>query len=136
VPLFVSARDTYRDRIYEARRNLDHNHINLDDFLEVVTHNVRLVLLATGYLLGRADGERDVGETTQEVQAALADTRSIDLVAFHPHLADLWDRRETWRSYSDFLCINAPTLQLLHRLEIFPSVTPDGGVHVKLPRRS
>jgi hypothetical protein len=133
VNLFVSARDVYKARIYEARQRLQLERISLADFLEVVARNVRLVLLATGYLLGRADGERDTGEPTQEVLAALADERSRDLVAFRSCLAELWDRRETWSSYSDFLCINVPTLELLHGLEIFPLEKADGGVFVSLP---
>lgn len=131
--VFIKARDTFVERITSARLSYHRNLSSLEDFLSVLASNLRIVLCSTGNLLGRADAHPDGEGVDPTIQTALDASESAPYVGFQPCLRDLWDRHESWDSYSEFMCLNKPTLDLLHKFEIYPKEIEDGQLYIDVP---
>jgi hypothetical protein len=133
--LFQTARDTYRQRIQTFRTKYHWHIITLENFLDEVAHNLRLALLATGYALGIQDALTAYNEPDPALQSLLNDPESAELLAFHPPLLKIWDRRGEWTTYDEIVQLNQPTLALLHSLHLFPSLTKEGNLYMNVPVR-
>jgi len=133
--LFIRTQSVFRKRIYEARALYRDREIDLDSFLEIVRNNFRIMLLATGYLLGLNDAQDDATSPAPKATELLLSAECQELLAYQEVLRDLWSKRDQWTGYDVFLALNEPTLSLLHSLELYPSRTADDGLYMDVPIR-
>jgi hypothetical protein len=129
--LFLRVYDQYQDKIWESRCDYRDRKKSLDEFLCVVKHNLRLMFLATAYLLGFNDGHEKGAELTPIASEKLGQDELLR--AFHPILLELWDNRREWTSYNEFLKLNEPALAILHRLYLYPTETDADELYMDVP---
>lgn len=132
--LFLSVHASFRSRIFDARNAYQCRVMTLDEFLAVVKHNLHLALIATAYLLGMNDVDKEeLPSTAEEATALLQGPESADLLAFHDVLVRIWENRGKWQSYDEILELNKPALALLHSFNLYPSVSEGGGLYMDVP---
>ena len=91
-----------------------------EDFLSTLKENLRLLLLATGYLFGLQDGHgKDLKEVAPKSVPLLDGDLGQALFRFRDVLLTLWERAGEWASYDEFLALNAPTEALLNDLDLY-----------------
>lgn len=132
--LFASTYIACQDRLREARREYHWHRINLEELLEVLQHNLRMVLLAAGYLFGLADGlEKNLTEVAPQSAPLLEEDLGQAIMRFHDVLLALWEHRGEWADFDEFLTLNDPTEALLNGLDIYVRTTGDGQVYIDIP---
>jgi hypothetical protein len=135
--LFASSHTACRDRLQEARREYHWHRMSLEEFLEVIQHNLRMVLLAAGYLFGLSDGlERDMTDVAPKSAPLLKEDLGQAIMRFHDVLLELWEHRAEWTSYDEFLVLNDPAEALLNDFDLYVSTIGEGQVHIDIPPRT
>ncbi|MCA9469252.1 MAG: hypothetical protein KC643_27930 [Nitrospira sp.] len=134
--LFATAYIACRNRLREARRKYHWHEISLEEFLEILGHNLRMVILSAGYLFGLCDGlNKDFSEVAPQSAPLLQEPLGLSIMRFHSVLLALWENRGEWTSYNEFLAMNAPAEALLNDLDLFVHTTDDGMVYMDIPAR-
>lgn len=134
--LFARSYIACRDRLRKARREYHCHRISLEEFLEVLGHNLRMVLLAAGYLFGLGDGlEKDLTEVAPQSAPLLEEDLGQAIMRFHEELLRLWEHRRKWASYAEFLTLNVPAEALLNDLDLYVHTTDESRVHMDIPAR-
>ncbi|GEM_PF-3838471 len=134
--LFSNAYITFRDRLREARRDYHWGRISLDEFLQVLAYNLRIVLLSAGYLFGLLDAKESEMAEIAPRSASLFDEPEGQMISrFHPVLLDIWERRGEWDSFDEFLALNRPAENMLNDLDCYLSTTNDNQVYIDIPAR-
>jgi hypothetical protein len=132
--LFASTYVACRNRLREARREYYWRRISLEEFLEILRHNLRVLLLAAGYLFGLVDGlKKDFPNIAPKSAPLLREDLGQAIMQFHRVLVDLWKQVGKWASYDEFLKINVKAEALLNDLDLYVSTTEDGQVYMDIP---
>ncbi len=134
--LFESCYIAFRDRIREARREYHWQRMSLEDFLIILKHNLRMVLLSAGYLFGLSDGlEKKMDVIAPKSAALLEEDLGQAIMRFHEVLLTLWERDSAWESYDEFLELNGQAEALLNDLDLYVHTTDEGQVYMDIPPR-
>jgi len=134
--LFAKSYVACRDRIREARREHHWHRISLEEFLKVLKHNLRMVLLAAGYLFGLGDGlEKNLTEVAPQSAPFLEEDLGQAIMLFHNVLLGLWENLPKWASYDELLKLNGPCEALLNDLDLYVHTTNEGQVYIDIPAR-
>lgn len=133
---FEGAYTAFGDRLLAARRAYHWKEISLHDFLAVLHKNLRLLLMAAGYLFGLADGlGRDLVAVAPKSAPLLKNELGQALMRFREVLLTLWERTGEWTSFDEFLSLNTATEALLNELDLYVYTTDEGELYVSIPPR-
>ena len=134
--LFESCYIAFGDRMRNARREYHWNRMSLEDFLIILKHNLRMLLLSAGYLFGLSDGlEKKMDVIAPKSAPLLEDDLGQSIMRFYKVLLALWERDSAWESYDEFLALNGTAEALLNDLDLYVHTTDDGQVYIDIPPR-
>ncbi len=132
--LFATSYTAFKHRIREARCEYHWHRLGLEEFLDLLRHNLRMVFLSAGYLFGLADGlGEELSKVAPRSSPLLKEDMGQAIMRFHEVLLALWKRDSQWESYDEFLDINRLTENLLNILDLYLRSTDDGEVYIDIP---
>jgi len=109
-------------------------HADIDRMLEVVMPRIADILRFSGTVLGHYDGLERSFLDDRLLAAALEDAGLRDWLAlFDSELSQLWDRRQKWGSFDEFLMLNRHVERLLWQYGLFPYRTDEGQIQIVVP---
>ena len=109
-------------------------HGQIDRMLEVVMPRIADILGFSGTVLGHYDGLEQSFLDDRALAAALKEFGLNDwIVLFDSELSQLWDRREKWASFDEFLMLNRHVERLLWQYGLFPWKADDGQIQITVP---
>lgn len=133
---FEGTYTAFCDRVRTARRQYHWQEIPLEDFLAVLKTNLRLLMMAAGYLFGLADGlGRDLEAVAPKSAPLLQKDLGQAITRFHDVLLMLWDSAGQWTTFDEFLALNVPAEALLNDLDLYVHTTDEGELYVSIPPR-